>query len=176
VTRNKRSIDPSKSLVIMDNDRSGPTGFLPTIIGLASHNVEVLGLTTVTGNAWNTQQNRHCLRLLEIAGRTDIPVASGGLYPPSNTQDRFQLCQNLYGNPTWSGAYGKDYGYPYDPMGGDPYVIRDLPEGNPSPGLTVTNLTTAEFMIQKVKAYPGRVTIYCAGSFTNLAIAIREFP
>ncbi|CAA2959142.1 Hypothetical predicted protein [Olea europaea subsp. europaea] len=39
--------------------------------------VEVIGLTTIFGNVYTTLATRNALHLLEIAERTDIPVAKG---------------------------------------------------------------------------------------------------
>jgi hypothetical protein len=36
--------------------------------------VEDLGITVVSGDQWLDEEVAHALRLLEIAGRTDIPV------------------------------------------------------------------------------------------------------
>ena len=39
--------------------------------------VRVVGITVVTGDAWLTEEVAHTLRMLEIIGRTDIPVGLG---------------------------------------------------------------------------------------------------
>lgn len=46
-----------------------------------SPQVEVLGITVVSGNQWHDEEVAHTLRLLEIVGRTDIPVVPGAALP-----------------------------------------------------------------------------------------------
>ncbi|KAG5573723.1 hypothetical protein H5410_063489 [Solanum commersonii] len=46
-------------------------------VALQSPEIEVIGLTTIFGNVHTTLSTRNALHLLEIAGRTDIPVAEG---------------------------------------------------------------------------------------------------
>ena len=48
---------------------------------IQSPEVEVLGITVVSGNQWRDEEVAHTLRLLEIIGRTDIPVVPGAVFP-----------------------------------------------------------------------------------------------
>src|SRR4051794_15982661 len=48
---------------------------------LASPELDVVGLTTVFGNAHTDVCTANALRLLDIAGRPDIPVAHGASRP-----------------------------------------------------------------------------------------------
>jgi inosine-uridine nucleoside N-ribohydrolase len=48
---------------------------------LESPELEVVGLTTVFGNADTEVTTRNALSLLEIAERSDIPVAAGAVKP-----------------------------------------------------------------------------------------------
>ena len=72
-----------KRLVLIDQDGSGPGGSnqMSMMVLLQSHDVEVLGLTMVTGNAWRDEEVQHTLRMLEIIGRTDVPVIPGAEFP-----------------------------------------------------------------------------------------------
>ena len=65
--------------IIINQDCSGPGGSnLQTLLALIqSPQVEVLGITVVTGNQWRDEEVAHTLRLLELIGRTDIPVVPG---------------------------------------------------------------------------------------------------
>ena len=69
--------------VIIDQDGSGPGGSNMQTIALLiqSPQVEVLGITVVSGNQWRDEEVAHTLRLLEIMGRTDIPVVPGAVFP-----------------------------------------------------------------------------------------------
>ena len=72
-----------KIKVIVDQDARGPatTDMQSMLIFLQSDKFDVLGITTVSGDQWVKEETQRTLRLLEIAGRTDIPVASGAATP-----------------------------------------------------------------------------------------------
>ena len=69
--------------IIIDQDCSGPGGSnLQTVaLLIQSPQVEVLGITVVSGDQWRDEEVAHTLRLLEIMGRTDIPVVPGAVFP-----------------------------------------------------------------------------------------------
>src|SRR5712664_615974 len=69
--------------VIINEDCSGPGGsHLQTLlVMIQSPQVEVLGITVVSGDQWRDEEVAHTLRLLEIIGRTDIPVVPGAVFP-----------------------------------------------------------------------------------------------
>ena len=50
------------------------------MVFLMSPDVDVLGLTMVTGNAWRDEEVAHTLRMLELIGRTDVPVVPGRFF------------------------------------------------------------------------------------------------
>ncbi|KAL3619871.1 putative uridine nucleosidase 2 [Castilleja foliolosa] len=62
--------------IIIDTD-PGIDDAMAIFLALQSPEVEVIGLTTIYGNVYTTLATRNALHLLEIAGRTDIPVAEG---------------------------------------------------------------------------------------------------
>jgi inosine-uridine nucleoside N-ribohydrolase len=51
------------------------------LLALASPEVELLGVTTVHGNQTLEKTTANALRVLELAGRTDVPVAAGADRP-----------------------------------------------------------------------------------------------
>ena len=59
--------DASKKLVIFDQDAEGIVGDNedPLIMLLQAPNIDVLGVTTVTGNDWVRQETADVLKLLE---------------------------------------------------------------------------------------------------------------
>src|SRR6202011_940142 len=69
--------------VIINEDCSGPGGsnMQALLVMIQSPQVEVLGITVVSGNQWRDEEVAHTLRLLEIIGRTDIPVVPGAAFP-----------------------------------------------------------------------------------------------
>ena len=98
-----------KRMVIIDQDTSGPGGsnIMSVMALLQSPQVEVLGITVVTGNAWRDDEARHALRLLELIGRTDVPVALGAVFPLIRTQEETRLMAPLVGKVAWLGAWGQ---------------------------------------------------------------------
>src|SRR5580698_2794898 len=73
----------TKRKVIIDQDCAGPGGTdMQAILSLVnSPDTEVLGITVLTGDAWRDEEVQHTLRLMEIIGRTDIPVVAGANFP-----------------------------------------------------------------------------------------------
>ena len=72
-----------KIKVIVDQDARGPatTDMQSILIFLQSDKFDVLGITTVSGDQWVKEETQRTLRLLEIAGRTDVPVIAGAEFP-----------------------------------------------------------------------------------------------
>ena len=66
--------------IIIDTD-PGIDDAMAIFYALASPELEVLGLTTVFGNAHVEVCTANAIRLLDIAGRADIPVAHGAGRP-----------------------------------------------------------------------------------------------
>jgi inosine-uridine nucleoside N-ribohydrolase len=62
--------------IIIDTD-PGIDDAMAIFVALNSPEVDVIGLTTIFGNVYTTLATRNALHLLEVAGRTDIPVAEG---------------------------------------------------------------------------------------------------
>ena len=66
--------------VIMDVD-TGVDDAIAILHALASDKLDVLGITTVGGNQTLEKTTRNTLAVLELLGRTDIPVAAGATGP-----------------------------------------------------------------------------------------------
>ena len=62
--------------VLIDCD-PGQDDALALLLALASPELDVLGVTAVAGNQTLEKTTANALRVLELAGRTDIPVAAG---------------------------------------------------------------------------------------------------
>ena len=98
-----------KRLVLIDQDGSGPGGSdqMAMLALLQAPDVQVLGITIVTGDAWRDEETLHTLRMLELTGHTDVPVARGAVFPLVRTQQETQLEAALDGKVTWLGAWGR---------------------------------------------------------------------
>lgn len=156
-----------KRKVIIDEDCDGPGGTCAQAVLalIQSTDSDVLGITIVTGDAWRDEEVQHTLRLLEIIGRTDIPVVPGATFPLINSKEFIARWETLYGKLVWQGAWNYGKGHP---MHG-PTDIPPMPEGAP-----ITKAATedaAHFLLRLVHKYPHRVTIYEGGPLTNLALA-----
>jgi inosine-uridine nucleoside N-ribohydrolase len=177
-----------KRLVVIDQDGSGPGGSnqMAMLALLQAPNVEVLGITIVTGNAWRDEETQHTLRMLELTGHSNVPVAKGAVFPLVRTQQETQLSAPIDGKVTWLGAWGQGPTMLVETANGvtaiaaehpeshGPYEIPPMPEGRPS--LKPIDEDAAHFLIRQVRAHPHRVTIYAAGPLTNIALAISIDP
>lgn len=157
--------------VIFDQDTDGIIGDNedPLVMLLNSPNIEVLGVTVVTGNGWLKQETVDVLKLLEDIHREDVPVYMGAEMPL--VQSRFtpvRLIKQYGGTRTdpFLGAYGE-----YSP---GPDVVKPPPGGMPT--LKPHDGSAAAFIIEQVHKYPHQVTLYCGGSLTNLALAMSVDP
>jgi purine nucleosidase len=160
--------------VIYDQDNSGPFGtdILGTLMMLQADNIDLLGITLVTGDAWMRQEMAFTLRLLEMMARTEIPVYPGAEFPMLNTKEECELRMQLYGGhrlDPWLGAFNRSNGGP------------DNVSPLPPPYDRFANIRpqqdhAARFIINTVRENPGQVTIYAGGPLTNLALAIALAP
>jgi len=171
----------SKRKIIIDQDARGPatTDLQSILVLLQSPEVEPLGITIVSGDQWRDEEVAHTLRLLEIIGRTDVPVVPGAVFPLINRMEMIRRWEQLYGKVYYQGAWndhkvgtytgawnrGKNYGADQVPP---------LIEGNPT--TKPADEDAAHFIIRMVHKYPHEVTIYAGGPLTNLAQAVSIDP
>jgi inosine-uridine nucleoside N-ribohydrolase len=175
-------------MVLIDQDGSGPGGSnqMAMLALLQAPQVEVLGITMVTGNAWRDEETQHTLRMLELTGHGNVPVARGAVFPLVRNQEETRLASALVGNVTWLGAWGQgpttleEHGGGVTPITPahlqvhGPYDIPPLPEGEPA--LKPIAEDAVHFLIAQVRAHPHQVTIYAAGPLTNIALAVSIDP
>jgi len=163
------SLAQPRRKVIINEDCSGPGGsnMQAILIMLQSPQVEVLGITVVSGDQWRDEEVAHTLRLLETVGRTDVPVVPGAAFPLVRTREESQLWQQRYGKVAYAGAWDERWWH-------EPFVVPPLPEGTPS--RKPAQEDAAHFLIRMVHMYPHEVTIYEGGPMTNLALAISLDP
>ena len=158
--------------IIVNQDCSGPGGsnLQTPLLLIQSPDVEVLGITVVSGDQWRDEEVAHTLRMLEIIGRTDIPVVPGAVFPLARTREEAVLWQERYGKVAYAGAWDERWWH-------EPFVVPEMPEGVPTTKAAAED--AVHFLIRMVHKYPHEVTIYEGGPMTNLALAIEtdpEFP
>lgn len=167
----------ARRMVIIDQDGAGPGGTdqMAMMVLLQSPEIDVLGLTMVTGDAWEPEEVQHTLRMLELIHRTDVPVVPGAIFPLVRTQEESKLEQKLYGSLQYYGAWSD-----LAPAEKDrkryhgPYVLPKLVEGEPN--TKPLQEDAAHFLVRQVQAHPHEVTIYAAGPLTNIALALSIDP
>lgn len=135
--------------IIIDTD-PGVDDAMAIFFALRSPELDVIGLTTIFGNVHTDLATVNALRLLDIAGRPDIPVAKGADDPLAVP----------FGGPV-------------------PFVHGDDGQGNiglpPSTRRAVSE-SAAQFIVEQVMAQPGEITLVPVGPLTNLALALRLEP
>src|SRR5213076_729106 len=144
-----------KIKMIVDQDARGPatTDMQSILIFLQSDRFDVLGITTVSGDQWVKEETQRTLRLLEITGRTDVPVIAGAEFPLLNSKEESERWEALYGKFEYKGAWTDKfaakrstvYEMPYHP----PEVVPPMPEGEPH--IEAASGTAAEFIVQMVQ-------------------------
>lgn len=155
--------------IIFNQDCSGPGGsnLQTLLLLLQSPQVNLLGITVVSGDQWRDEEVAHTLRLLEIMGRTEVPVFRGAAFPLLRTHDEAQHWQARYGKMAYAGAWDARWWH-------EPFVIPKLPEGEPR--IKAKDEDAVHFLLRTVREHPGEVTIYEGGPMTNLALAIGIDP
>ena len=137
--------------IIIDTD-PGIDDAMAIVYALASPELDVIGLTTVFGNAHVEICTTNALRILEVAGRPDIPVAQGA------------------GRPLAS-AYRGPATHVHGVNG-----LADVPLPDASRDAHALDLDAAHFIIEQVMSAPGEITLVPIGPLTNIALAILLRP
>jgi purine nucleosidase len=163
-------------LVVIDQDGSGPGGSnqMSMMVLLQAPQVKVLGITMVSGNAWEPEEVAHTLRMLELIHRTDVPVVPGAVFPLLRPEAETMQQKAEIGSFPWYGAWGdlaaKTSRQPYH----GPFVVPKMTEGEPTTKPLAED--AAHFLIRQVRAHPHEVTVYAAGPLTNIALALAIDP
>ena len=159
----------TKRKVIIDQDAAGPAGTdqQSMLLLIQSPQTEVLGITVVTGDQWLHEEVAHTLRMLELIGRTDIPVVPGAEYPLVRRKEEAERWEQQYGSVAWLGAWTPRFYHPPDQLG-------EMPEGKPT--TKPADEDAAHFLLRMVHKFPNEVSIYAGGPMTNLALAISIDP
>jgi inosine-uridine nucleoside N-ribohydrolase len=142
--------------VIFDTDFVVPPqdDSMALLLALKSPELQILGITTVAGNDSMERATSDALRVLEIAGRTDIPVYRGANMPL--VHEKTQWAATVHGR-WWSDEP------PPAPPGG---FAKKAAERE----------SAIDFIVRTIDANPGQVTIIAIGPLTNVAMALNLEP
>jgi purine nucleosidase len=163
-----------KRRVIIDQDAFGGVNLQSILMVIQAADVEVVGITIESGDGWQKESVAHALRILELVGRTDIPVVPGATFPLLNSEEETRRWERLYGRLPYKGAW-MDAWPGYNTVNKlhyhAPDVVPPLDEGSP----TTRPLAgpAAGFLAQKVREAPGAISILAMGPFTNIALAAK---
>src|SRR5262245_31569805 len=127
--------------VMIDCD-PGHDDAIALLLAVASPELELLGVTTVHGNQTLEKTTTNALRVLELAGRADVPVAAGARRP---------LVRDLIVASHVHGESGLD-----GPVLPPP---RHRPIGQHA----------VDFMVEQLVSSPRPVTLIPTGPLTNIA-------
>src|ERR1051326_6059344 len=134
--------------VIIDTD-PGVDDALALLLAMRSPELKIEGITAVAGNVPLELTLPNALRMVKIAGRTELPVAAGARDP---------LVRRLV---TAAYAHGENG------LGG---AVFPEPKTRPIPE------PAAHFIRRLVRKYPGEVTLITIGPLTNVGVALRGDP
>ncbi len=151
--------------VIIDTD-PGIDDAAALLLALASPELEVVAVTTIYGNASVDACTVNALRLLNMAGRDDIPVYKG-VGKPLLRPATEGWASRIHGSDGLGGVTGN---------GGN--HIGSIPEIGETQGTTVAlaGKHAALAIVETVMATPGEVTILALGRMTNVALALALEP
>jgi len=132
--------------IILDCD-PGHDDAIALLLALASPEVEVLGVTTVHGNQTLEKTTANALRVLDLAGRTDIPVAAGADRPLTR---ELTVASHVHGDSGLDGPALPPARH--DPLGEH----------------------AVDFLERTIAASPVPVTLVPTGPLTNIALLLER--
>jgi purine nucleosidase len=140
--------DSKPRRIIIDTD-PGTDDAMAILLAFRSPELQVEAITPVSGNVPLSLTLPNALKLVEIAGRTDVPVAAGAALP---------LVRRLVTSAYVHGQNG---------LGGVEF---------PEPKTKPVAETAPEIIRRLVRSHPGEITIVAIGPLTNVALALRADP
>ena len=134
--------------IILDCD-PGHDDAIAILLALASPEIELVGITTVSGNQTVDKTTANALKVLELAGRADIPVHQGADRPFIRERD---VAAHVHGE---SGLDGPD-----------------LPE----PSASAQTRPAVDFLADEIRRREGRITLVPTGPLTNIGLLFSLHP
>ncbi|MFL5951312.1 MAG: nucleoside hydrolase [Gaiellaceae bacterium] len=138
----------SATKILLDCD-PGHDDAIALLLALASPELELLGVTTVAGNQTLDKTTANAVRLLEFAGRDEIPVAAGADRPLVREQ---YVASYVHGETGLDGP--------------------DLPPPQGSP----LERHAVDFLADQIRETGGKVTLVPTGPLTNVALLLALHP
>ena len=138
----------TRKLIILTDPGQDQAAAILMILGRRDA-FDVLGLVATAGNIHLDHTINNCLKLMELAGRPDIPVFAGCPHPIIRP---LVMAEHVHG-PT--GLDGPDL---------------------PQPSIKLQDKHGVDFIIDTIRAHPGEITICSLSPLTNLAMALRKAP
>lgn len=138
----------TRKLIILTDPGQDQAAAILMILGQRQA-FDVLGLVATAGNINLDHTIANCLKLMELAGRPEIPVFAGCPHPIIRP---LVMAEHVHG-PT--GLDGPDL---------------------PQPKIAAQEKHGVDFIIDTVRAHPGEITICSLSPVTNLAMALRKAP
>jgi inosine-uridine nucleoside N-ribohydrolase len=133
---------------ILDCD-PGHDDAIAILLAVASPELELVGVTTVSGNQTLDKTTANALKVLELAGRSDIPVYAGADRPFVRERD---VAAHVHGE---SGLDGPD-----------------LPE----PSQSARPQHAVEYLAEEIRRRDGMVTLVATGPLTNVGLLFALHP
>ncbi len=131
--------------ILIDCD-PGHDDAIAILLALASPEVELVGITTVHGNTTLAKTTTNALKVLELAGRADVPVAAGAARPLVREP---LVAEDVHGE---SGLDGPDL---------------------PAPRIAPLAQDAVDFLAERLE--PG-VVLCPIGPLTNVALLLERHP
>lgn len=162
----------NQSKVLIDTDMvEGFDDGMALMMLLSATNVDVVGVTTVTGNTWVQEGVAYAIRQMEICRKDSVPIIVGSEYPLR--EGRLSTLKNeVLANPgpdyLWLGAVE------YDRV--DDWRNFYVEHYGEQPSLSPTYGDAADFIISMLHKYPGELTLLAIGPCTNIAKALMKEP
>lgn len=134
--------------IILDCD-PGMDDSMAIVMACKAKELEVMAVTTVNGNYPVEVTSVNALKILEMLGRTEIPVGKGMSAPMVRET-------------------------PKDPFshGPDGQAENNLPE----PETKLSGIHGVDLIIDIVKKHPGEITILSTGPMSNIGMAMKKAP
>ena len=134
--------------IILDCD-PGHDDAIALLLAVASPELELVGVTTVSGNQTLDKTTANALRVLEFAGRSDIPVYAGADKPFVRKRD---VAAHVHGE---SGLDGPDL---------------------PPPSRAAEQQHAVDYLAEEIRRRDGKVTLVPTGPLTNIGLLFSLHP